>query len=366
MTEHPRRDAAPSTCTSTCGPPSWSTGCARAPRRRTCAAGRCTPTANRRTTWTRHGHDVAARVAADREAGVGTACLSLSSPLGIEGLLRPEAQPLLDAWHRGVRELPGHFRAWASVPTEDAGLDDRRGPARRRPLRRLQLPATDLLTPFAWERVARVAAGRRARRASRCSCTPDRSRAGCSRDGCPSGGRPSSATPRSCRPHGGAGTPSAAGPVPAAAGPLRCRRGARARAHRAPRAARRGTYDGRPRRLRRHLRRPVLGRSRRSCACSGSTRSCSAATAPTASRSPGFLGDAATHAVRVANPARLLGPRGGDDREVSPAGQVTHGGAALMATAQLDHRSSRGARRAGGPLATYPDDVGIRAAAALA
>src|SRR5690242_3551160 len=45
------------------------------------------------------GHDVATRVAADREAGVVTACLSLSSPLGIEGLLRPEAQPVLDAWH---------------------------------------------------------------------------------------------------------------------------------------------------------------------------------------------------------------------------------------------------------------------------
>ena len=46
-------------------------------------------------------HDVATRVAADRDAGVSTACLSLSAPLGIEGLLRPEAQPLIDAWHRG-------------------------------------------------------------------------------------------------------------------------------------------------------------------------------------------------------------------------------------------------------------------------
>ena len=66
------------------------------------------------------GHDVATRIAADRDAGVGSACLSLSAPLGIESLLRPEAQPLIDAWHRGVRELPDHFQAWASVPAEDA------------------------------------------------------------------------------------------------------------------------------------------------------------------------------------------------------------------------------------------------------
>ena len=65
------------------------------------------------------GHDVATRIAADRDAGVGSACLSLSAPLGIESLLRPEAQPLIDAWHRGVRELPDHFQAWVSVPAED-------------------------------------------------------------------------------------------------------------------------------------------------------------------------------------------------------------------------------------------------------
>jgi len=35
------------------------------------------------------GHDVATRIAADRDAGVGSACLSLSAPLGVESLLRP-------------------------------------------------------------------------------------------------------------------------------------------------------------------------------------------------------------------------------------------------------------------------------------
>ena len=54
------------------------------------------------------GHDVATRVAADHETGVTTACLSLSAPLGIERLRRPEAQPLIDAWHRGALALPVH------------------------------------------------------------------------------------------------------------------------------------------------------------------------------------------------------------------------------------------------------------------
>jgi predicted TIM-barrel fold metal-dependent hydrolase len=102
------------------------------------------------------GHDVATRVAADREAGVTSACLSLSAPLGIERLRRPEAQPLLDAWHRGVVDLPDHFRAWASVSEEDADVialnrllaDDR--------FVGLQLPATSLLTPLAWENAAQL------------------------------------------------------------------------------------------------------------------------------------------------------------------------------------------------------------------
>src|SRR6187551_3382637 len=62
-------------------------------------------------------HDPQARVAVDREAGVG-----LSAPLGIEALPRRDAAPLVAAWHRGVAELPDHFRAWASVPTTDPDL----------------------------------------------------------------------------------------------------------------------------------------------------------------------------------------------------------------------------------------------------
>jgi predicted TIM-barrel fold metal-dependent hydrolase len=101
-------------------------------------------------------HDVATRIASDEEAGVTAACLSLSAPLGIESLRRPEAQPLIDVWHHGVRGLPGHFRAWVSTPAEDADivgvsqlLSDERFIG-------LQVPATDLLTPLAWERKAQL------------------------------------------------------------------------------------------------------------------------------------------------------------------------------------------------------------------
>src|SRR3954454_12370914 len=72
------------------------------------------------------GHDVVARIQADRDAGVGLACVSLSAPLGIERLDRPEADILLDAWHAGARALPDHFRAWASVPAQE---DWRAGPS---------------------------------------------------------------------------------------------------------------------------------------------------------------------------------------------------------------------------------------------
>ncbi|MGO4257604.1 amidohydrolase [Marmoricola sp. RAF53] len=97
-------------------------------------------------------HDVQRRIAADRESEVGTACLSLSSPLGIETLPRPQASLLIDAWHREVSALPEHFRAWVSVPSTEPDVgavhallaDDR--------YVGLQLPATELASPAAWER----------------------------------------------------------------------------------------------------------------------------------------------------------------------------------------------------------------------
>lgn len=102
-------------------------------------------------------HDVATRIAADHDAEVSRACLSLSAPLGIELLPRPEAQPLIDAWHRGVDALPDHFGAWASVASESDAVDQVRTLDHLLAQDRfvgLQLPATDLLTPFAWERRA--------------------------------------------------------------------------------------------------------------------------------------------------------------------------------------------------------------------
>jgi len=100
-------------------------------------------------------HDVARRIEADHEDGVGLACVSLSAPLGIEGLVRPEAGTLLAAWHDGARALPEHFRAWASVPTVDPDLDALAG-LLTAGFAGVQLAATDLLSPAAWERAGDV------------------------------------------------------------------------------------------------------------------------------------------------------------------------------------------------------------------
>lgn len=99
-------------------------------------------------------HDVAARIAADHDDGVGTACLGLSSPLGVEALRRPEAQPLLDAWHTGVRALPDHFRAWAAVVADEPDLGQLAAILAEERFVGLQLPATWVLSPVAWERAA--------------------------------------------------------------------------------------------------------------------------------------------------------------------------------------------------------------------
>lgn len=103
-------------------------------------------------------HDPEARVASDRDAGVALACVSLSAPLGIERLAPPVARPLLQAWHRGVTALPEHFRGWASVCLPDPDLDGLDLLLRGERFVGVQLAATDLATPRAWERVAAVLA----------------------------------------------------------------------------------------------------------------------------------------------------------------------------------------------------------------
>ena len=100
-------------------------------------------------------HDLGRRVELDRRAGIDLACVSLSAPLGIETLPRDEATVLLDAWHEGERELPVRYAAWASVPVVEPDLDglaDLLGDG----FVGVQVPATALSTPAAWQEAAGV------------------------------------------------------------------------------------------------------------------------------------------------------------------------------------------------------------------
>ena len=168
--------------------------------------------------WTLHtdgepAYDVArptttssARIALDREAGVGLACVSLSAPLGIESLPRDEAAALIDAWHHGAAELPAHFAAWASVPVVEPDLDELAG-LLAGAFVGVQLPATQLATPADWRAVGDVL------RVAELAGKPVFVHPGPVDGGRPRrrGGPPSSGTSRSCRPPGGAGTRSAGG-----------------------------------------------------------------------------------------------------------------------------------------------------------
>jgi predicted TIM-barrel fold metal-dependent hydrolase len=56
-----------------------------------------------------------------RADGLDRALIGLSSPLGIEFLAPGEAEPILDAYHAGVAELPPVFGGWASIALRDLG-----------------------------------------------------------------------------------------------------------------------------------------------------------------------------------------------------------------------------------------------------
>jgi 6-methylsalicylate decarboxylase len=58
-------------------------------------------------------HDPAARAELARADGVERVLVAPSAPLGIESL--PDAQPLLDAFHAGVRELGDPFAPWGAI-----------------------------------------------------------------------------------------------------------------------------------------------------------------------------------------------------------------------------------------------------------
>ncbi|WP_406114946.1 amidohydrolase [Streptomyces sp. NBC_01014] len=98
-------------------------------------------------------HDLAARTALARSDGLGLALVSLSSPLGIEYLPPAESAPLLAAFHEGALALPAPFGVWASaglVAPDPNSLADTldRGCAG------LQLPATALLDEADWAHCA--------------------------------------------------------------------------------------------------------------------------------------------------------------------------------------------------------------------
>lgn len=98
-------------------------------------------------------HDLATRVA--QEAGSAAALVSLSSPLGIEGMAPEIAGPLLTAWHDGAAELPAPFQAWAAVHSIEPDLEDL-DQHLTTGFVGLQVPATSMSTPDAVERLAPV------------------------------------------------------------------------------------------------------------------------------------------------------------------------------------------------------------------
>jgi len=86
-------------------------------------------------------HDVARRAAQAASDGLGRVVVGLSSPLGIEYLVPEEAKSLIDAYHDGVVELGDPFAGWAAAcltEIDAAGL----AKALDRGLVGLQLPAT--------------------------------------------------------------------------------------------------------------------------------------------------------------------------------------------------------------------------------
>jgi hypothetical protein len=90
-------------------------------------------------------HDATLRARRLAEEGIGRALISLSTPLGIEGLPADEAEPLLESYHGGVLELGEPFAAWAStrLRSPDPGRVDE---ALDRGLVGLTLPAGALAT----------------------------------------------------------------------------------------------------------------------------------------------------------------------------------------------------------------------------
>jgi hypothetical protein len=98
-------------------------------------------------------HNESARAALD--ASVALVALSLSCPLGVEYLPIDEAVPLLDAWHTGVAAFGTPFVGWASVSHVEPDLVGLRG-LLAADFVGAQVSATELADPHALERLAPV------------------------------------------------------------------------------------------------------------------------------------------------------------------------------------------------------------------
>jgi hypothetical protein len=96
-------------------------------------------------------HDVRIRAEQTAADGIDLALVSLSSPLGIEWLPPEEAAPMLKAYHEGAAQFPAPLGAWAAaglLEVDPAGL----AAELDRGFVGLQLPATALLDRAGYDR----------------------------------------------------------------------------------------------------------------------------------------------------------------------------------------------------------------------
>jgi hypothetical protein len=98
-------------------------------------------------------HDARQRAALAAHDGLGLIVLGLSSPLGIEGLPPEQAMPLLGAYHDGIRELGAPYACWAApclTEIDPQSLSDQLDQG----CVGLQLPATALIDEAGYRRCA--------------------------------------------------------------------------------------------------------------------------------------------------------------------------------------------------------------------
>ena len=249
-------------------------------------------------------HVVADRLRQDAHDGIGLACVSLSAPLGHRVAARAVgAGPAGRLARGGGRPARRLLRLGVGL-VAGAGPRGSRGPARRRVRRRPG--ARDRRRDAGRLGALGSRAGRRRGPGVRSSCTRDRWRRTGTRRRCRTGGRLSSGTPRSSRPRGGPGTRGACGHRTRASGRVRGRRRVRARAPRATRRAGRYVGTGRPARARRHVVVRASG-PRALVRVLGIDALVLGSDRPYAAPVTDLWGDAATRAVRVTNPRRVLG-----------------------------------------------------------